>query len=61
MPTPERDPVIDEIRERRHRISAEVNHDPVQLVERYRRMQEQYADRLLKQPAERSPQSEPAA
>lgn len=59
MTTNDRDPAIEEIRERRHRISAEVGHDPVRLVERYRRMQEQYRDRMNVEWPERPP--EPAA
>ena len=41
------DPVIDEVREVRHQISARVNHDPVKLVEHYMIFQEQFGDRLL--------------
>ena len=41
------DPVIDEIREVRHRISARFNHDPARLVEYYMKLQEQYRDRLI--------------
>ena len=41
------DPVIDEIRERRHRISARFDHDPAQLVSFYLEMQKQYQDRLI--------------
>ena len=41
------DPVIDEIREVRHRISARFGHDPAQLVNFYLRMQKQYQDRLI--------------
>jgi hypothetical protein len=41
------DPVIDEIREVRHRISERFGHDPVQLVAYYLEMQEQYRDRLI--------------
>jgi hypothetical protein len=57
MKTDQADPVIDEIREVRHRISAEFDHDPVRLVEHYIKLQEQYRDRLVG-PAERK---EPAA
>jgi hypothetical protein len=42
-----RDPVIDEIREVRHRISERFNHDPEKLLEYYMRLQEDYKDRLL--------------
>lgn len=44
------DPVIDEIREIRHRISAQCDHDPAKLVEYYQKIQEQYADRLITSP-----------
>ena len=40
-------PVIDEIREVRHRISARFGHDPTQLVAFYMEMQKQYQDRLI--------------
>jgi len=43
------DPIIDQIREVRHRISAEFGHDPQRLVEHYMRLQEEkYADRLVR-------------
>jgi hypothetical protein len=48
------DPVIDEIRAVRKRISERCNHDPAQLVAYYMKLQEQYQDRLIdaaKQPA----------
>jgi hypothetical protein len=51
------DPVIDEIREIRHRISEEFGHDPAKLVEHYRLLQERYANRLIAKPEERSPRS----
>ena len=41
------DPVINEIREVRHQISARVGHDPAKLVEYYMKLQEQYRDRLV--------------
>ena len=41
------DPVIDEIREVRYRISARFEHDPTQLVTFYMEMQKQYQDRLI--------------
>ena len=40
------DPVIDEIREVRHRISARFDHDPVRLVSYYAELEKQYKDRL---------------
>ena len=48
-PTPN-DPVIDEIREIRHRISEECNHGPAQLVACYMKLQEQHRDRLIDSP-----------
>jgi hypothetical protein len=45
-PTPN-DPVIDEVREVRRRISAQFDHDPKKLVEHYIELQKRYAERLL--------------
>ncbi|NKB72413.1 MAG: hypothetical protein GKR89_35500 [Candidatus Latescibacteria bacterium] len=42
------DPVVDEIREIRHRISARFDHDPARLVAYYMELQKQYQDRLIK-------------
>jgi hypothetical protein len=42
------DPVIDEVREVRHRISARFDHDPSKLVTYYMELQKQYKDRLIK-------------
>ncbi len=44
------DPVIDEIREIRHRISALCDHDPAKLVAYFQKIQEQYSDRLITSP-----------
>ena len=41
------DPVIDEIREVRHRISARFDHDPTRMVAFYMETQKQYQDRLI--------------
>jgi hypothetical protein len=41
------DPVIDEIREVRHRISARFDHDPERLVAYYIELQRRYQDRLM--------------
>ena len=41
------DPVIDEIREVRHRISARFHHDPELLVAYYMKLQDQYRERLV--------------
>jgi hypothetical protein len=55
------DPVIDEIREIRHRISARFDHDPARLVAYYMELQKQYEDRLI-QPVtkDKAPQSSAA-
>jgi hypothetical protein len=44
---PAADPVIDEIREVRHRISARFGHDPARLVAYYMELQKLYQDRLI--------------
>lgn len=41
------DPVIDEVREVRHQISARVDHDPERLVAYYIDLQKQYTGRLI--------------
>ncbi len=41
------DPVIDEIREVRHRISARCGHDPARLVAFYMELKKQHEDRLI--------------
>ena len=41
------DPVIDEIREVRHCISARFENDPAQMVAFYMEQQKQYQDRLI--------------
>ncbi|MGL4463039.1 MAG: hypothetical protein ACRDD1_12270 [Planctomycetia bacterium] len=41
------DPVIDEVREVRRRISARFDHDPDRLVAHYLRFQQQFGDRLI--------------
>lgn len=55
------DPVIDEIREVRHEISAQFDHDPVRLGAYYMELQEQYRDRLLDAPKARPDSGRPAA
>jgi hypothetical protein len=52
---PKPDPVIDEVREVRHQISARFGHDPARLVAYYMELQEQYRDRLIQ-----TPQGQPA-
>jgi hypothetical protein len=53
------DPIIDEIRDVRHRISARFAHDPARLVAYYVELQKQYQDRLTEtgKTAERTDQS----
>ena len=48
------DPVIDEIREIRHRISASCDHDPAKLVAYLMQYQEQFRDRLIYDPTEQT-------
>lgn len=55
------DPVIDEIREVRHRISARFDHDPARLVAYYMELQEQYRDRLISSADEKPAEDKPAA
>ena len=44
------DPVIDELRVIRHRISVMCDHDPAKLVAYFRQIQDQYPDRLITSP-----------
>ena len=55
------DPVIDEIREARHRISARFNHDPAQLVAYYMKLQERHGDRLIEPSKTKNPTDQSAA
>lgn len=48
------DPVIDEIRDVRHRVSARFGHDPARLVAFYMELQKQYQDRLIETAKEHS-------
>jgi hypothetical protein len=41
------DPVIDEIRQVRHRISAKFGHDAARLINHYIKSQQRHGDRLL--------------
>ena len=52
------DPVIDEIREVRHQISARFDHDPERLVAYYIELQRRYQDRLIE--SEKPPNAIPA-
>ena len=51
-PTVHHDPAIDEIREVRHRISANFDHDPAKLVAYLMEYQEQFRDRMIYNPTE---------
>jgi hypothetical protein len=42
------DPAIEQIREVRHRISAEFGHDTKRLIDHYRELEKKYADRLVR-------------
>jgi hypothetical protein len=42
------DPVIDEIREVRHQISADLGHDPKRLIDHYMKLQERHKERSLR-------------
>lgn len=44
---PPNDPVVEEVREIRRRISEQFDHDPKRLVEHYIELQKRYADRLV--------------
>jgi hypothetical protein len=56
------EPVIDEIREVRTRISARVDNDPVRLVAYYMNLQAQkYQDRLIAAPKATGPTDQSAA
>ena len=55
------DPVIDEIREVRHYISARFEHDPTQLVAFYMEMQKQYQDRMIETAKSLEQRRDPAA
>ncbi len=55
------DPVIDEIREVRNRISARFDHDPARLVAYYIKLQEQHQERLINTPKEAEPTDQSAA
>nr|VFK42359.1 MAG: hypothetical protein BECKTC1821E_GA0114239_101836 [Candidatus Kentron sp. TC]VFK56107.1 MAG: hypothetical protein BECKTC1821F_GA0114240_100913 [Candidatus Kentron sp. TC] len=52
------DPIIDAIREVRHRISASVGHDAKRLVEHYRQLQARHPHRVLSRHTKRSKSKE---
>jgi hypothetical protein len=47
-PTDRSDPIIDEIRAVRHRISEQFGHDPQKLAQHYMQLQERHKDRLVR-------------
>jgi hypothetical protein len=47
MQSNQNDPVIDEIRQVRHRISERCGHDPGRLVAYYMELQEQFRSRFI--------------
>ncbi len=55
------DPVIDEIRSVRQRISAGFDNDPSRLVAYYMKLQEQHAERLINPPKAAEPTDQSAA
>ena len=55
------DPVIDEIREIRQRISAKFDNDPALLVAHYVKLQERHGERLISPPEVPKPADESAA
>jgi hypothetical protein len=55
------DPVIDEIRAVRSRISARFDHDPERLVRYYLELQKRHADRLIGDAKDSAPKNEAAA
>ena len=55
------DPVVDEIRAVRSRISAQFDHDPDKLVEHYMALQERHADRLIGNAKDSAPKDEAVA
>ena len=49
------DPVIDEVRAVRRKISASYGHDVRKMIADHMKQQERYADRLIRLPPERKP------
>ncbi len=43
-----KDPIIERVRGIRHQISAEHSHDPKKVIAHYRKMEQEYKDRILK-------------
>jgi hypothetical protein len=55
------DPVVDEIREVRHRISKRFDHDPEKLVAYCMELQQRYRDPLIESPLPREQKDQSAA
>ena len=55
------DPALTWVREVRHRISQQFDHDPKKFVEHYIQLQERHKDRLLKLAAEEQTGESPAS
>ena len=53
MKTGEEDVAMKWIRDVRHEISAEFDHDPKKLGDHYRELEKKYADRLVRTPDEK--------
>lgn len=56
------DPVIQAVRDVRHKISESVDHDPKKMVEYYQQLQKKYSNRIVSRTNKDStPQDEDAA
>lgn len=53
------DPALDRIREIRHQISQQFDHDPKKLVEHYIQLQERHKDRLLQMTQDKETEAAP--
>ncbi len=45
-----RDPTIERIRQTRHKISEQCDHDPQKIVEYYEKYQQKFSGRLIRKP-----------
>jgi hypothetical protein len=54
-----KDPALEAVRRVRHEVSAEMGHDPKRLLEYYRRLEAEYADRLVHSTEGTSPKPQP--
>ena len=50
-----KDPLIDEIRAVRHRISERFGHDTKALMDHYRELEKKYSSRMLREPVAPAP------